>query len=133
MTVPPAATQDHSDGVNRRTFIAIGAMGAASLLAACSASADGQAGAHEMPSPDVGRAPAQAPTTTAAASTSTTVAPGTPPTSGPLPLFAAPDLNLEALFALAGASYGAGEVGEVVATARRINAAGASYQTYFDE
>lgn len=42
-------------------------------------------------------------------------------------------MNFEALFALAGASYGAGEVGEVVATVERINSAGASYHTYFDE
>ena len=45
---------------------------------------------------------------------------------------AAPDMNFEVLFALGESAYGAGEAGEVLATVDAINAAGASYQTFFD-
>lgn len=47
-------------------------------------------------------------------------------------LLAAPDMNFEVLFALGESAYGAGEAGEVLATVNAINAAGASYQTFFD-
>src|SRR5262249_35575467 len=50
----------------------------------------------------------------------------------PFRLFAQEDLNFETLFALGSAGYGCSEVGEVVTTVNRINAQGASYQTYFD-
>ena len=53
------------------------------------------------------------------------------PTTG-LRLFAAPDMNFEALFALGETAYGAGEAGEILATVNAINAAGASYQTFYD-
>jgi hypothetical protein len=46
--------------------------------------------------------------------------------------FAASDMNFEALFALGETAYGAGEIGEVLATVNAINAAGASYQTFYD-
>jgi hypothetical protein len=36
------------------------------------------------------------------------------------------------LFALGESTYAAGEVGEVLATVDAINAAGATYQTFFD-
>jgi alpha/beta hydrolase family protein len=47
-------------------------------------------------------------------------------------LFAQPDLDFSASFALGEAAYGASEVGEVLAAVERINAAGASYQTFVD-
>ncbi len=47
-------------------------------------------------------------------------------------LFSQPDLDFEAAFALGAAAYGAAEAGEVLATVDRINAAGASYQTFVD-
>ncbi len=50
----------------------------------------------------------------------------------PFRLFAQQDLNFETLFALGSAGYGCSEVGEVVTTVNRINAQGASYQTYYD-
>lgn len=53
-------------------------------------------------------------------------------TQPPFQLFAQADLNFETLFTLGGAGYGISEIGEVVTTANRINAAGASYQTYYD-
>ena len=47
-------------------------------------------------------------------------------------LFAAPDMNFEALFALGESAYGAGEAGEILATVNAINAAGATYQAFYD-
>jgi len=47
-------------------------------------------------------------------------------------LFKDPAINFEALFALGGVAYGAGEIGEIFETANAINAQGLSYQTYFD-
>ncbi len=47
-------------------------------------------------------------------------------------LFTQDDLNFEVLFALGGVGYGAGETGEIIATVNQINAAGASYQTFYD-
>jgi hypothetical protein len=46
--------------------------------------------------------------------------------------FTAADLNFEVLFALGEVGYGAGEAGEVLAAINDINAAGASYQVFFD-
>jgi dienelactone hydrolase len=53
-------------------------------------------------------------------------------TQPPFQLFAQSDLNFETLFTLGGAGYGISEVGEIVTTVNRINAAGAGYQTYYD-
>jgi hypothetical protein len=47
-------------------------------------------------------------------------------------LFTQADLNFETLFTLGSAGYGCSEVGEVVAAVNRINAGGASYQTYYN-
>ncbi len=47
-------------------------------------------------------------------------------------LFAEADMNFEALFALGETAYGAGEAGEILATVTAINAAGASYQNFYD-
>ena len=57
------------------------------------------------------------------------------PTANPatgVSFFSDPDLNFEVLFALGGVGYGAGETGEIIATINQIQAAGPSYQTYFD-
>jgi dienelactone hydrolase len=53
-------------------------------------------------------------------------------TQPPFQLFAQPDLNFETLFTLGSAGYGCSEVGEIVTVVNRINAAGASYQAYYD-
>ncbi|HUJ13262.1 MAG TPA: alpha/beta fold hydrolase [Thermoanaerobaculia bacterium] len=47
--------------------------------------------------------------------------------------FAQPDLDFSVSFAIGESAYGASETGEVLAAIDRINAAGASYQTYVDE
>jgi hypothetical protein len=60
-------------------------------------------------------------------------APG--PTADPakgVTFFSDPDMNFQVLFALGGVGYGAGETGEIIATINQIRAAGASYQTYYD-
>lgn len=59
----------------------------------------------------------------------------TPVTTSPqagLRLFEADDLNFQTLFTLGAAGTGTAEVGEVVAAVDQINAAGASYETYYD-
>jgi len=54
-------------------------------------------------------------------------------TSQPLQsLFTLSDLDFNTLFALGGIGYGAAEFGELVTAVNAVNAAGASYQTYFD-
>jgi hypothetical protein len=53
-------------------------------------------------------------------------------TQPPFQLFAQSDLNFETLFTLGGCGYGIAEVGEIVTTVNRINAAGATYQAYYD-
>jgi pimeloyl-ACP methyl ester carboxylesterase len=58
------------------------------------------------------------------------------PPDGPVPgfrLFAEPDLDFEASFALGAAAYGAAEVGEVLTVAERIRGLGASYETFVDQ
>jgi hypothetical protein len=57
---------------------------------------------------------------------------GTAAGQPPFRLFAQEDLNFATLFALGSAGYGCSEVGEVVTAVNRINAEGASYQTYYD-
>jgi dienelactone hydrolase len=47
-------------------------------------------------------------------------------------LFTLPDLDFETLFAFGGAAYGCGEFGELVTAVNQVNAAGASYQTYYE-
>jgi pimeloyl-ACP methyl ester carboxylesterase len=61
--------------------------------------------------------------------------PTTPVTANPASgtvLFEAEDLNFQTLFTLGAAGAGTAEVGEVIATVDQINAAGASYETYYD-
>ena len=47
-------------------------------------------------------------------------------------LFTLSDLDFETLFAFGGAGYGCAEFGELVTAVNQVNAAGASYQTYYD-
>jgi hypothetical protein len=47
-------------------------------------------------------------------------------------LFALSDLDFETLFAFGSAGYGCAEFGELVTTVDHINAAGASYQSYYE-
>jgi hypothetical protein len=47
-------------------------------------------------------------------------------------LFALSDLDFDTLFAFGGTGYGSAEFGELVTAVNAINAAGASYQTYYD-
>ncbi|MBS2537551.1 alpha/beta fold hydrolase [Catenulispora sp. NF23] len=47
-------------------------------------------------------------------------------------LFTQPDLDFDTLFAFGGTGYGSAEFGELVTAVNAINAAGASYQTYYD-
>ncbi|MGH7910808.1 MAG: alpha/beta hydrolase family protein, partial [Candidatus Dormibacteraceae bacterium] len=57
------------------------------------------------------------------------------PTANPatgVTFFSQFDLNFELLFALGGVAYGAGETGEIIATINQIQAAGVSYQSYYD-
>jgi hypothetical protein len=55
--------------------------------------------------------------------------------SAPSPLqslFTLSDLDFDTLFAFGGAAYGCAEFGELATAVNRVNAAGASYQTYYD-
>ncbi len=47
-------------------------------------------------------------------------------------LFTLSDLDFETLFAFGSAGYGCAEFGELAAAVNQVNAAGASYQTYYD-
>jgi hypothetical protein len=47
-------------------------------------------------------------------------------------LFTLPDLNFDTLFAFGTIGYGCAEFGELVTAVNQVNAAGASYQTYYD-
>ena len=57
-----------------------------------------------------------------------------PPAAEPAPmqnLFTLADLDFDTLFAFGGTGYGSAEFGELVRAVDQINAAGASYQTYY--
>ena len=92
--------------LSRRSMLARSGLASGALLAA----AAGGAGAQTV----------TAPTATA------------PATTAPFRLFAAPDMNFSAAFALGETAYGAGEAGEILATVNAINAAGASHQAFYD-
>jgi dienelactone hydrolase len=104
-------TVTHS-ALSRRSLLRTGALGGgAAVLAAYSAgTADGTA--------PVGRA-------ALAAATS----PAPPPMQN---LFTLPDLDFETLFVFGSIGYGCAEFGELVTVVNQINAAGASYQTYYE-
>jgi hypothetical protein len=66
-------------------------------------------------------------TSTRAAAAATSAAP-----SPMQNLFTLSDLDFETLFAFGGIGYGCAEFGELVTVVNQINAAGASYQTYYE-
>jgi hypothetical protein len=67
----------------------------------------------------------------AAAATTAPTAPATAP--APMQnLFTPADLDFETLFAFGSAAYGCAEFGELLTAVNQINAAGASYQTYYE-
>jgi dienelactone hydrolase len=120
---------EHLTGaLSRRAIIGASALGLLGVATACSARA---APADVVPSPREGTDP-RPPGPTTAAPTTTTVAP-LAPTSGPLTLLTPTELNFNALLALGGTAHQTAEIGEMVATIERVNAAGVSYQTYVDE
>jgi dienelactone hydrolase len=60
-------------------------------------------------------------------------APASPAASAQMQnLFSLPDLDFETLFAFGSAGYGCAEFGELVTLVNQINAAGATYQTYYE-
>lgn len=113
---PPA------DTVSRRRLLGWTAAGGTALaagLASCGATpAPGVSAAGPLPGPEP-----------------TIEVPPAAPTADPatgVSFFSASDLNFEVLFALGAVGYGAGETGEIIATINQIQAAGPSYQSYFD-
>jgi dienelactone hydrolase len=97
---------------SRRSLLRAGALGGSAALAAYAA---GKA---------VGTAPVDR--ATLAAATSRAVP---PPMQN---LFTLPDLDFETLFVFGSIGYGCAEFGELVTVVNQINAAGASYQTYYE-
>jgi hypothetical protein len=104
-------TDTHS-ALSRRSLLRTGALGdgAAVLAAYTAGTADGTAA--------VGRAALAAATSPA------------PPLMQNL--FTLPDLDFETLFVFGSIGYGCAEFGELVTVVNQINAAGASYQTYYE-
>jgi dienelactone hydrolase len=106
-------TDTHSTP-SRRSLLRTGALGGAALLAAAAY----RGGA-------AGTAPADRAALAAATS------PAAPP---PMQnLFTLPDLDFETLFVFGSIGYGCAEFGELVTVVNQINAAGASYQTYYED
>lgn len=104
---PAAGDQPGPSGHSRRSLLRTGGLagGAAAVLAV-------SAGAL-APAPAAAAAPAAAP----------------PPLQN---LFTLPDLDFETLFAFGDAGYGCAEFGELVTVVNQVNAAGASYQDYYE-
>lgn len=116
---PPAAPIDHTIG--RRELLKRSALGGGT------AAAMGLLGLKA--------APAYADSTTARAAADHDPVATTSAVANPakgVVLFDDPSFNFEALFALGGVAYGAGEVGEIIATVNQINAEGLSYQSFVD-
>lgn len=105
--------------LSRRRLLQLSAAGGTAVLAGVGAS-----GADALTRPV--RAPGPEPQV---------AVPPPAPTANPaggVTFFAQDDLNFEVLFALGAVGYGAGETGEIIATINQVQAAGASYQTYYD-
>lgn len=94
-----------SPGVSRRRLLAgaLGGAAAATLPLAAAGTAHAQTPAKPAPPPNADR------------------------------FFADDTLNFQGLFALAGAGYGASEVGEVLTVFNRVHARGDTYAAFFDE
>jgi Acetyl xylan esterase (AXE1) len=104
----PAADDRPESRCSRRSLLRTGALGAGA--AAVLAAAGTRAGA---PAAAAAQVPAAAPA----------------PAEN---LFTLADLDFDTLFAFGGTGYGSAEFGELVRAVDQINAAGASYQTYYD-
>ncbi|MDI9884007.1 alpha/beta hydrolase [Streptomyces sp. HNM0645] len=104
---------DRSSGPSRRSALA-GILGGAGVaaLAGCTSS---------------GASPANAPTPSGATSPQPQA---DTPTPGAMTLFEDPAYNFSCLWALGGAGFSAGEVGEVLTAVNAVNKAGLSAQTY---
>lgn len=115
------ATSAPSSTITRRRLLELSALGGSALLggvglAACGSSAAESSLPVPPPEPHL-------------------IVPPFGPTANPatgVNFFSQTDLEFELLFAFGGASYGAGEAGEIIATINQINAAGASYQTFYE-
>ena len=104
LAVTDEVAADPADAYGRRTVLRAGLLGSAAVALGAAGAAGAAGGGGE-----------------AAAATQPS-----------FQLFTQQDLNFETLFTLGSAGYGCSEVGEVVTVCNRINAAGASYQTYYD-
>ena len=93
------------------------------------------AGAAAATDPAGSRSSAPAPVTSSSDSSSPLVVPSPGPTANPatgVTFFSQADLEFEVLFGFGGTAYGVGEFGELITTVNQIQAAGPSYQTYYD-
>ena len=113
---PPGPRWRRRD-VLRASLIGGSALAAGVGLAACGGSADTT---PRLPSPE------------ALPNLSVPAGPPPPNPSKGLNLFEADDLNFQTLFTLGAAGAGTAEVGEVLTAVDEINAAGPSYETYYD-
>lgn len=116
--------------LNRRSLLASSLAGGAGLIAA------GCGGGKTTIAAD--RASSSSPTSsssspTASSSSASGSTKPTPSSPSPTGFFSDQTLNFQTLFALGAAGYGISEVGEVLAAVQRVDAAGASYQSFFDE
>jgi hypothetical protein len=120
MAVSQEGAAEEQAGLTRRRMLRLAALAGGSALGVGLAGCDSSRSTPRTP--------------VAEAAPSLVVPPPGPvanPATG-INLFTQDDLNFEALFALGEVGYGAGETGEIVATANQINAAGASYQSFYD-
>jgi dienelactone hydrolase len=106
----PTLPRDQRPSVNRRGFLRLSAVAGEAAFAV-----------GVMATPAAAANDAQAAQPTAA-----------PDPANGVRLFDDPDFNFNALFALGGVAYGAGDVGEIFETVNVINARGPSYQSYYD-
>jgi alpha-beta hydrolase superfamily lysophospholipase len=127
MTMPHAPEEMRSDheiatGWNRRDLLRASLVAGGSALAGVGLAACGSAAPAAPPThPPRSLPDLSVPTTAVTADPDTGVR-----------LFEADDLNFQTLFTLGAAGAGTADVGEVIATVDQINAAGASYETYYD-
>ncbi len=98
---------------SRRSLLRAGALGGGAALLAAGGAAAAASAAQAAPAARAAAAPAA----------------GRPPLES---LFTLSDLDFETLFAFGSAGYGCAEFGELVTAVDQINAAGASYQSYYE-
>jgi len=115
-------TAEPSSHLSRRTFLRSSALAGGTVLAVGLAACGDSSSASPTALPMAGPAP-------------DIPVPSTGPVADPakgVNFFAQEDLNFETLFSLGAAGAGTAEAGEVIATVNQINAAGPSYQTYYE-